>query len=156
MTLEPKPIASAQDHLEITDALLRFGAGVDHNEPDLLASAFSEDVVIDFGPCGRKMGLDFPLLTGHETVVSFLSGNAEKQTTSHVITNGRAHVEGDIARLRALVDATHLPKGDHSRRCQMMNWYEVELVRAGRVWRIRHFVIDNIWFAGDPQVLMGK
>ncbi|MBC7806764.1 MAG: nuclear transport factor 2 family protein, partial [Akkermansiaceae bacterium] len=142
MTVDQKFIASAADHSEVMDALYRFGAGVDHNDPALIASAFSEHVVVDFGPCGRKMGLEFPVLTGHETVVGFLSANAGSQTTSHVITNGRVHVEGDVARLHTLVDATHLPRGDHSRRCQMMNWYEVELVRVGRLWRIRRLVID--------------
>ena len=106
MTIEQNPIASADDHLEVTDALYRFGTGVDHNDPDLLASAFSKDVVVDFGPCCRKMGLEFPLLTGDETVVSFLSANAGAQTTSHIITNGRVHVESDVAKLRALVPPT--------------------------------------------------
>ena len=156
MTIDQNLIASAGDHLEVMDALYRFGAGVDHNDPALIASAFSEDIVVDFGPCGRKMGLKFPLLTGHETVVGFLSANAGLQTTSHVITNGRVHVEGDVARLRTLVDATHLPRDDHSRRCQMMNWYEVELIRDERLWRTRRLVIDNAWFTGDPQVLLGK
>jgi hypothetical protein len=150
------PIMSAGDHLEVIDALYRFGAGVDHNDPALIASAFSEDIVVDFGPCGRKMGLNFPLLTDHETVVGFLSANAGSQTTSHVITNGRVHVEGDVAWLRILVDATHLPRGDHSRRCQMMNWYEVELIKDERLWRMRRLIIDNAWFTGDPQVLLGK
>lgn len=156
MTIDQNPIAFVGDHLKVTDALYRFGAGVDHNDPDLLASVFSKDVVVDFDPCGRKMGLEFPLLTGDETVVSFLSANAGAQTTSHIITNGRVHVEGDVAKLRALVDATHLPQGDHSRRCQMMNWYDVELVKGGRFWRIRRLVIENAWFTGDPQVLLGK
>ncbi|MEH2046417.1 nuclear transport factor 2 family protein [Nostoc sp.] len=156
MTIDQNPIASAGEHLEIMDALYRFGTGVDHNDPALIASAFSEDIVVDFGPCGCKIGLKFPLLTGHETVVGFLSANAGSQTTSHVITNGRVHVEGDVARLRTLVDATHLPRGDHSRRCRMMNWYKVELIRDERLWRMRHLVIDNAWFTGDPQVLLGK
>ncbi|MBC8138020.1 MAG: nuclear transport factor 2 family protein [Fibrella sp.] len=156
MTIDLNSIASPADHLEVMDALYRFGAGVDHNDPALIASAFGEDIVVDFGPCGRKMGLEFPVLTGHETVVGFLSANAGAQTTSHVITNGRVHVEGNVARLRALVNATHLPRDDHSRRCQMMNWYEVELVRDGRLWRMRRLVIDSAWFTGDTQVLLGK
>lgn len=156
MNIDQNAIASAEVHLEVTDALYRFGAGHDHADAGLLASAFSADAVVDFGPCGRKMGLEFPLLTGGETIVKFLSANAGRQTTTHVITNGRVHVEGDAAKLRALVDATHVPANDHSRRCQMMNWYEVELMREGRFWRIRRLVIDNAWFTGDPQVLLGK
>ena len=138
------------------DALYRFGSGVDHNDADLLASAFSDDATVDFGPCGRAMGLDFPLLTGGGTIVGFLCSNAEKQTTSHVITNGRARIDGNLAVLRTLVDATHLPKDDHSRRCQMMNWYDVDLVKEPDLWRMRRVVISNVWFTGDVQVLLGK
>ncbi len=156
MTLDHAAAFLAAERLEAMDALYRFGSGVDHNDADLLATAFSDDAVVNFGPCGRTMGLDFPVLTGNVTIVCFLCGTAEKQTTSHVITNGRARIEGDSAVLRALVDATHLPKNDHSRRCQMMNWYDVELVREVDMWRMRRIVISNAWFTGDVQVLLGK
>ena len=156
MLRKPNTYAPAGELPEVIDALYRFGAGVDHNDEELLATAFSADAVVDFGPCGRAMGLNFPLLTGGETIVGFLRANAETQTTSHVITNGRARVDGCEANLRALVDATHLPKGDHSRRCQMMNWYDVELARDAHLWRIRRLVISNAWFTGDIQVLLGK
>ena len=156
MITEQSPNAPSCELGEVMDALYRFGAGVDHNEIDLLNSAFSDDAIVDFGPCGRAMGLDFPVLTGGQTVVGFLSANAKMQTTSHVITNGRAQVQEEVATLRVLVDATHLPKGDHSRRCQMMNWYNVELVRDVHLCRIRRLVISNAWFTGDTQVLLGR
>lgn len=148
--------AAAGELLEVMDALYRFGAGIDHNDGALLATAFSDDAVVDFGPCGRTMGLDFPVLTGGEAIVGFLGANAPTQTTSHVITNGRARVDGGAAVLRALVDATHLPRGDHSRRCQMMTWYDVDLVKDANLWRISRLVISNAWFTGDIQVLLGK
>ena len=148
--------APAGKLLEVMDALYRFGAGVDHDDGDLLATAFSDDAVVDFGPCGGAMGLDFPVLTGSGAIVRFLRAAAETQTTSHVITNGRAQVDGDAAGLRALVDATHLPKGDHSRRCQMMNWYDVSLVKEADLWRMRRVVISSAWFTGDIQVLLGR
>ena len=147
---------SSGDHLEVMDVLYRFAAGVDRNDEKLLATAFDDHAEVDFGPCGRKMSLDFPVLTGGATIVRFLGATSGTQTTSHVITNGRAHAEGGTAKLRALVDATHMPKGEHSRRCRMMNWYDADLVRDARLWRIRRLVIDNVWFDGDPQVLLGK
>ena len=156
MLHDQSAIALAAERLEVTDALLRFGAGVDHNDEELLATAFSDDAVVDFGPCGRAMGLDFPVLTGGDTILRFLRATAEAQTTTHVITNGRAKLDEGAARLRALVDATHLPKGDHSRRCQMMNWYDVDLVKDGNLWRMRQVVISSAWFSGDTQVLLGK
>ena len=156
MTINETTYVPASELGDLMDVLYRFGAGVDHNDTALLATAFSEDAVVDFGPCGRTMGLDFPVLTGGETIVGFLSANAQTQTTSHVITNGRAQVDGSTARLRALVDATHLPQRDHSRRCQMMNWYDVDLLKTGDFWRIGRLVISNAWFTGDIKVLLGK
>jgi hypothetical protein len=156
MALDHTAISSAAERLEAMDALYRFGAGVDDNDPGLLATAFSEDAVVDFGPCGRAMDLDFATLTGHETIVGFLSRTAEKQTISHVIANTRVRIDGRSAVLRTLVDATHLPRNDHSRRCRMMNWYDVDLVKHADEWRMRRVVISNVWFCGDVQVLLGR
>lgn len=88
MLHDQSAIALAAERLEVTDALLRFGAGVDHNDEELLAAVFSDDAVVDFRPCGRAMGLDFPVLTGGDTILRFLRAAAEAQTTTHVITNG--------------------------------------------------------------------
>ncbi|MEH2279566.1 MAG: nuclear transport factor 2 family protein [Nostoc sp.] len=107
-------------------------------------------------PAVERWVLSSRFLTGGERIVHFLNTNVGTQTTTHVITNARVHVEEDVATLQALVDATHLPLSDHFRQCQMMNWYEVELIRQGRLWRIRRLIIDNAWFIGDPQVLLGK
>ena len=65
-------------------------------------------------------------------------------------------MDGDVAWLRALVHATHLSKGDHLRRCEMMNCYEVDLVEKADLWRMRRVVISNAWFTGDVQMLLGK
>ena len=150
------PVVDRLQHLDVVDALYRFGAAVDRRDRELLVTAFSDDAVVDFGPCGRAMDLDFPVLSGGEVIVGFLSGNAELQTTSHVITNARSRVQGSAATLTALVDATHLPRTDHSRRCQMMNWYDVELTFMDEAWRVRKLVISNLWFIGDTKVLLGQ
>ncbi|WP_428390624.1 nuclear transport factor 2 family protein [Lichenicoccus sp.] len=156
MTDAEPSLPSPRDQIDIVDALYRFGAGVDFGDQALLASVFHDEVVVDFGPCGRKMGLPFPVMNGSETIVGFLAGTSVTQTTTHVITNGRVQVAGETARLQALVDATHIAKGDPSRQCRMMNWYAAELGRHARLWRIRHLVIDNAWFTGDPAVLMER
>lgn len=156
MTSNSNSAVSANDHIHVTDALLRFGAGVDDGDTHLLVTAFTSDAVVDFGPCGQKMGLDFPMMSGGETIVGFLGTTARTQTTSHVVTNARVHVEGNEARLRALVDATHRPKPDPSRHCRMMNWYEVKLVKDQTFWRMRHVVIYNLWFTGESKILMER
>ena len=156
MAIDREAIVSANYHMLLLDVLYRFGAAVDTNNTGLLATVFSEDAIVDFGPCGRKMCLDFPVLTGAETIMHFLGASAKTQITSHVITNGRVHLAGNETKLQALVDATHILRRDDSQRCQMRNWYQVELVELEKGWRIHRLTIDNAWFTGDPQVLLGK
>ncbi len=50
----------ASDRYEIADAMHRYAFGLDHGDADSLASAFTEDCVLDFTPAGRKLGIDFP------------------------------------------------------------------------------------------------
>ncbi len=156
MAINRDAVVSTTYHLPVLDTLYRFGVGVDTSDMGLLATVFTEDAVVDFSPCGRKIGLEFPVLTGGETVVGFLGASAQSQVTSHIITNGRVHVTEEKARLQALVDATHILRSDSARRFQMRNWYEVELIEVQDLWVIRRLNIDNIWFTGDPQVLLGK
>ena len=156
MVIDREMPMSESCYVSVVDALYRFGAGVDTGTRNLLETAFSDDAVVDFGPCGRKMGLDFPVLTGAGTIVGFLGESAKTQITSHVITNGRVQLAGDEAQLQALVDATHISRKDDSQRCQMRNWYAAELVQLEDRWRMRRLTIDNVWFTGNPQVLRGK
>ncbi len=146
-------IAPSDAHLGVADTLLRFGAAVDRGDPRLLASVFADDAMVDFRPCGRKLGLNFPVLQGAEAITAFLAGGAHAQATSHVITNTRVQVDGSSGRSRSLVDATHLVRANPGRRFRMMNWYEAEAVGSETRWRIRGLVIDNLWFDGDPQIL---
>jgi hypothetical protein len=69
------------------------------------------------------------------------------------VTNPRVTVDGDNARLDALVEAQHVPRDDHTRHYLMKNRYDVELARAGDVWVITRNTVDNVWRSGDPAVL---
>ena len=149
-----EPVASADVHIAVLDALLRFGVGTDDGEMALLRSAFAADAHVDFGPCGRKLGLDFPPLEGVDAIADFLCGTSEQQVTSHVVTNPRIEAADDRAQLRALVDATHVVRSDPSRRFRMMNWYVAGLEQSAGAWRIARMTIDNIWFEGDAGILM--
>ena len=60
----------ASGRYEIADTLHRYAFGLDHGDADSLASAFTEDCVFDFRPAGKKLSLDFPLLTGRDAIVA--------------------------------------------------------------------------------------
>lgn len=142
-----------REHTAVVDALLRFGAGTDDGDAALIRSAFTDDAVVDFSTCGRNIGFDFEPLDGANAITGFLAGTSRRQATSHVVTNPRVRSTGGGARLRALVDATHVVRDDPARRFRMMNWYDADLVTLDGQWRIARLMIDNVWFEGDATVL---
>lgn len=86
------PIADAEAHLGVSDALLRFATGTDDGDLAMLDSAFAEDALVDFGACGRAIGLNFEPLEGAAMITGFLVGTSRRQVTSHVVTNPRVRM----------------------------------------------------------------
>jgi hypothetical protein len=147
------------DQAAIADALHRFAAGLDLGDAELYASALAEDVTIDMTPAS-KIGLEFTVLTPRDTVVRIGMDTVGRMDSSHMLSNIRAVIDGDIARAQCYAQAEHYPPGQGSRsaftgHALMMNYYNVDLVRDGEQWRIKHLTIDNLWFRGDVQVLSG-
>jgi SnoaL-like domain len=148
--------AAPAEKLEVVDALYRFAQGMDEDNPQLLRSAFATDAVADFSPAAKRLGIEFPVLRGRETIAGALTPFAAPLDTSHTVSNPRVQIKGRTATLSALVEAQHLPSKDHSRHILMKNRYAVDLVREGSTWVITKMVIDNIWFDGDAKVLSGQ
>ncbi len=146
--------ASEADRAGIVDALYRFAAGQDLRDRALLRSAFADDAALDFTGPARRLGAAMPVLQGGEAITETIFASTEGLTTTHSVTNPRVAVE-DAGRgsLLALVEAQHLPRGDHSRHLLLKNVYGVDLVRDGSFWRMRHVRIDTLWLSGDPAVL---
>ncbi|MHA6768945.1 nuclear transport factor 2 family protein [Sphingobium ummariense] len=141
--------------LAVIDALYRYAAGIDLRDHDLLSSSLAEDAISDFRPAAAKAGFEYPVLQGRETLVSALSASLAGIDTTHTVSNPRVWLEGDTARMEALVEAQHVPQNDHSRHYMMKNRYDVALSRNGDAWVIQRVVVDNVWRNGDPDVLAG-
>jgi hypothetical protein len=151
----PGAIFQGMDWIEIVDALYRFGAGQDRRDRDMFASAFAEDAELDFQPAASKWGGVSPVMTGRETIVDTIFHVLHGVDTTHVVTNPRVSIDGDTARLTAIVEAQHLISTDHSKFALLKNFYEAELVRAGEAWVLRKIRIDNSWYQGEPAVFFG-
>jgi hypothetical protein len=149
-------LAQLIDREEVIDALYRFGLGQDLRDRDLFASAFAADAVLDFRPAATKAGLDIPLMEGRATIVDIILNPDTRIDTTHIVSNARVELDGDTARLTAIVEAQHLPKDDHSRYALLKNLYAVDAVREGSRWVMRHVRIDNVWYTGDPWVITGR
>ncbi|MCF2527917.1 nuclear transport factor 2 family protein [Yinghuangia soli] len=149
-------VRELRDRAEIADALLRFGLGVDERDPDVFTSAFTPDAVFDFRPVAERLGLEIPVMDGFDAILAVHFNDGWNLDTTHSVTNVRIAVDGDEARLTAIVEAQHLPKHDHSRHLLLKNRYDVELVRTGSGWAMRHLLVKNVWFTGEPKVLAGE
>ncbi|MES9544051.1 nuclear transport factor 2 family protein [Actinomadura sp. NPDC000600] len=150
--------ADLRDRLEVTDALYRFGLGQDLKDRALFASAFAPDAVLDFRPAASAWGAEPPPMAGRDTIVDTILGMFEgRVATTHQVTNPRVELDGDTARLTALVEAQHLLVADRSVHALLKNLYDVDLVRAGDGpgWVMRRVVIDNVWLTGDPVAIFG-
>jgi SnoaL-like domain len=121
----------AADRYEIADALHRFAFGLDHGDADSLASALTEDCLLDFRPAGRKLGLDFPKLIGRQAIVDALIPLLGPLDTSHTISNLQIEISDDSATLYGYVLAQHFmprqgPKPG-AENALLMNRYDCEL-----------------------------
>ena len=147
----------AYDRGEIADALYRYAFGLDHGDPDSLASALTEDCVLDFSAGGGKLGIDFPVLNGRDAAVQTLIPMLGPLDTSHTASNLQIEVSGDTATLHGYIMSQHFMPGQGSRSgsdyALLMNRYDGELVRDGAKWRFKRIIIDNAWAEGDPGIL---
>jgi SnoaL-like protein len=147
----------AADRYEIADALHRFAFGLDHGDADSLASAVTEDCLLDFRPAGKKLGLDFSKMTGRQAIVDALIPLLGPLDTSHTVSNLQIEISDESATLYAYVLAQHFMPREGPRpgseNALLMNRYDCELLRDGQKWRFKRMIIDNAWAQGNPEIL---
>jgi len=147
----------ANDRYEIGDALHRYCFGLDHGDADSLASALTEDCVFDFRPAGKKLHLDFPVVTGRQTILGSVLPLIGPLDTSHTASNLQIEISDDSATLCAYVMSQHFMPREGTRRgadhALLMNRYDCELARDGQKWRFKRITISNAWAQGDPEIL---
>jgi hypothetical protein len=142
------------DHLAIVDALYRFGAGQDLCDRALFETAFADDAVLDFTQPAKRLGVDIAVAKGRADIADMIFAVIAALDTTHTVTNPRiTDFDGRHATLTALVEAQHLPRGDHSRHLMLKNVCRIELSRAVDAWVMDHVRIENVWMDGDPKVL---
>jgi hypothetical protein len=150
-------VAELRDRAEITDALYRFALGQDLKDRALFSSAFAADAELDFRPAAARWGGRPPVMRGRDTIVdTILAMFDDRVTTTHQVTNIRTTIDGDSARLTALVEAQHVLAADPGTHALLKNPYIVELARDGDGWLIRRMRIDNTWYTGDPVAIFGR
>lgn len=147
----------ANDRYEIADTLHRYCFGLDHGDADSLASAFTEDCVFDFRPAGKRLHLDFGLITGRQAILDSVLPLIGPLDTSHTASNLQIEITDDSATLTAFIMSQHFMPREGAKRgaenALLMNRYDCELVRDGRKWRFKRITVSNAWSQGDPEIL---
>jgi len=147
----------ANDRYEVADTLHRYAFGLDRTDADSLASALTEDCILDFRRADKKLHLGFSLITGRQAILDSVLPLIGPLDTSHTATNLQIEISGDSATLSAYVMSQHFMPRQGSRpgaeHALLMNRYDCELVRDGRKWRFKRISIDNAWSQGNPEII---
>ena len=147
-------VTVSSDREGIEDAVYRFVEGIDKRDAELLASAFTEDIVFDLGGLDASLGT-FEPYEGRDFTVGQLMSHVGELDSMHAVANIRVEINGDQAHLTCyLIGQHHRPGqgasadfGDH---LWLGNFFDTHLVRdSGHAWRIRRHRVDGSWANGN-------
>ena len=132
---------------------------LDEGDAGVLADLLTDDVVVDLTPATTRIGLDFPVLTGRDTVVPTMIGSVGPLDTTHMVSNVTYRADGDGWVIAAYALAQHFlpgegPDSTKTRHVLMGNTctFQVRPTPAGP--RVARFTTDCRWLDGDPSVLL--
>src|SRR5207237_10637929 len=135
----------------------RYAFVLGHGDVVSMGSALTEDCRIYFIPAGRKLEIDFPLLSGRDAILNGVLPLIGPLDTSHSVSNLQIEIVGGTATLYAYVLSQHFMPREGSRRgseyALLMNRYDCNLARDGDKWRFKTITIDNAWALGNPEIL---
>jgi len=138
---------------------LLWARALDTADATVLEGLLTDDVVVDMTPATSKIGLEFPVLEGRDTVIPTMIGAVGPLDTMHAVSNVTARGLGDGYLVEAYALAQHHLPGEGpdvtaTRHAMMGNTWSF-LVRATPSGpRVARFTMDCRWMEGDPTVLL--
>ncbi|RIX28592.1 nuclear transport factor 2 family protein [Amnibacterium setariae] len=138
---------------------LSWARALDTGDADVLTLLLTDDVVVDLTPATTRIGLEFPVLSGRETVVPTMIGAVGPLDTMHMVTNTTVRDEDGGFVIEANALAQHFlpgegPLPDRTRHALMGNRWTFRVRREPDGLRVARFTMDCAWFEGDPMVLL--
>lgn len=128
------PQATLEDRIALQDLMLDYANGVDERNLERYRACFTEDVEV--------LGFGSDTCHGREAWVDYVWGALEKYSaTQHLLGPQQAIVDGDTARTRSDVQATHFLVEDGGR-FTLWATYLTEMRRVNGRWLIsRHELV---------------
>lgn len=130
------------DRAEVTELLSRRGRYGDEMRYDELRDVFTEDVVFVSHDGATR-------IEGVETLREMLIGLSTKYSAfQHQITNTIVELDGDRAKVRSNIVATHVRADDPSAAWVVKGTYNDEAVRTPDGWRLARCQPQRVWEGG--------
>jgi ketosteroid isomerase-like protein len=124
------------DRAQISDLLLSFAHSVDAHDHERYTANFTEDGVLEL-PFGR--------FAGRETIAAMEQPIAQ-MASHHISANHMIDLDGDTARTRSYLIATHVfDRSDPRDHAQAGGWYDCELRRTEEGWRFASVRLSIVW-----------
>lgn len=147
-------MSDIEDRLEIMDLLARYGAGLDARDWLLWRSVFTDRALFDLSSWSDET----PQRVETDRVVKVQSRLfAEFDVTQHLISNFRITLDGDSARVIAVMRAEHwiriAPESAATKRYTMFGYYDDRLLRIGDQWKIDEMHLEVTNTEGDRWVI---
>jgi hypothetical protein len=138
---------------------LAWARALDTADASVLETLLAEDVVVDMTPATTKIGLEFPVLSGKETVIPNMIGAVGPLDTMHLVGNTTCEQHEDGYRVRSYALAQHFlpgegPIGTATRRALMGNTWTFQVRDTADGYRVARFEMDCLWLDGDATVLL--
>lgn len=138
---------------------LLWARALDTADATVLERLLTEDVVVDMTPATTKIGLEFPVLRGRETVIPTMMGAVGPLDTMHAVSNVTARGLGDGYLIEAYASAQHFLPGEGpvtaaTRHALMGNTWTFHVRATADGPRVARFTMDCRWMEGDPTVLV--
>ena len=136
-----------QDKAAILEILNLYGFALDSHQFDLFDLVFTEDVKAEFGPAGAV----WPDLANLKR--SFAEFHDTLTNHQHQMFGQLVHVDGDKAYAFSYGNWLLVRDGTKDGSSWLgTGWYDDELVRTDRGWRIRHRIAKLVSWTGNPLV----
>jgi ketosteroid isomerase-like protein len=128
------------DRAQISDLLLSFAHSIDAHDHHRYTANFTEDGVLEL-PFGRFEGRD---------AIAAMEQPVAEMATHHISANHMIELDGDTARTRSYLIATHIfDRTDLRDHTQAGGWYDCELRRTDAGWRFSSVRLSVVWESGD-------
>jgi len=134
-------VGELQDRALIQDLMTRYGRALDERDWVALADCFVADV-------DANLGFGAESLQGREALVGACrAALSNYDTTQHLLSPVEVDIDGNSARVRCNVHATHIRQGSVF---TVGGFYEDDLARTSEGWRIGRHGLVVTWVQGNP------